>query len=183
MLAGQVPWRTLYSTEFRIDPIATNYKVAVSWRARQPSELAEGPIVIDLIEVRPGPKRLTTSTVVDVPVEVNCIGLHRLPTLGGSNSTSGQIHFLTAGVNGGQFDHLYVWYLDPESKRPKQVLDVLMGDDSRLDYGIVVENSFARYANPDELPKGVKDGPTNIQRTWRLDRRSLKFVAGRWRRG
>ena len=97
------PWRTLYSSRFRIDLGPANYVAAVSSKPWIGG--SAGPVVIDLYEFEEKKKRLKSSTIINESVTVHTV--HAIAVR--SNRPKFTQWFLTTLVNGGQFDHLLVW--------------------------------------------------------------------------
>lgn len=185
-------WNPRYSEVFRANPTGPPNHVAVlSWfgSTKQPiSDKSPGALMLDLYTwPGDGPKRLVTSTQVGDAVYVEEFSTHRFYRKeefdeGGRRINDFGATFLAALVNGGQFSHLLVWWFDPHSQRPVQMLDAIMGDSSRLDKGVITENSPARYVYPDEWPKGVKSQSEIISREWTIgEGDEWKFVPGPWR--
>lgn len=185
-------WHPHYSDVFRADPTGPPNHVAVlSWfgSTKQPiSGHSPGALMLDLYTwPGDGPKRLVTSTKVEESVFVEEFSTHRFHRIESFDDRGRPVidfgaTFLTALVNGGQHSRLIVWWFDPHTLRPIDMLNVLHGDPTRLNYGIVTENTPANYVYPDEWPKGVKKTSDYISRDWTIgEGKEWKFVAGPWR--
>jgi hypothetical protein len=134
-----------------------------------------------------GTKSLATSTKVLEGVHVSSFTMHQYVSKEAVKAAGGKWNmtfvdtFLAAVVSGGQHDHTVVWNFDRHTWRPLEMLDVLYGDTSRLDEGIVIEKSPANYVDPDEWPKGVKTRSTYLCRDWKMGYPVFEFKPGPWR--
>ncbi|MBX3118572.1 MAG: hypothetical protein KF784_05875 [Fimbriimonadaceae bacterium] len=181
-------WHTHYSKMFRVDPGPPNYVAHVSWYGTRSG--GSKKTMIDLIELDGvGGKELITSTRIEGDPRIIAVSVHAYKSHEDFEDKQGRFHkffptwMLATKWSRGQHDHTTVWWFNPQTMRPTELLDVLNGDVSRLDKGIVEERTFSQYVDRREWPAGVRDIGKPVRRTWQMAENELKFVPGLWCRG
>jgi hypothetical protein len=184
-------WHPQYSKVFRANPTGPPNHVAVlTWfgSTKQPiSDHSPGALMLDLYELPgDGSKRLVTSTKVADGLYATEFRTHdysrKEPKADEPYFKDFGHTFLSAMLNGGQHSRLIVWEFDWHTLRPTEMLNVLYGDPTRLDVGLVTENTPANYVHPDEWPKGVKKTSDYISRYWTIGEHGVwEFAPGPWR--
>lgn len=187
-----VQWNASSTKIFRVDTTGPpNYIAVASWYGNPKEPFTNerpGPTMLDLYELDANEKVLVSSTRIADGDVISDFKAHCYSTgtdyedKGGNYHRFFPIYFLSMTANGGQHDHTLVWWFDPETLRPRKMLDVLYGDARALDKGRVIENTPVNYISPDEIPKGVKPRRGYLKRTWTFDKKTFEFKPGAWRR-